>query len=407
MIFYSAKSLDNVDYFIKAIKSPRATEITILRKKLPEYCVKMIDSIQIDSSIAVIFYKYPCTLADIISEKKIVPIQLLKKWSRQIAHTLIELHNIDIIHADIKPENILMTEPIENYENADCVICDFGISYITSLSYSIKGSGTEGYVSGEIKQGKTEPSASTDVHSLGRLMIKMLGSDPSIFDSDPLKYKNTYFSVQDLLRQMLQNYPISDQDKKNLIKLIDMCIKKLDTDRISLQNFLEHKLFSDCGNIIFKYQTNYYEDKINNRIQIQFDFNRKCKEYHNLFVCLKILAGKIFGGSLKKNFILQVIVEYLVKESLKIELNELKQKLSSICNSNDELLYSIEEKIAQYSAENGSEEFINLKLNEENLAIFKTFIENIQGYEELNEIERFSLKCLKNVEEILINHYNR
>ena len=390
-ILYSVKNSQNIEYFIKVLKYPRQKEIDILQMKLPEKCVKLIDIIEIGSSKGLRFRKYPCSLSEFISKHSPVPIKLFKKWSIQIAYTLLELHKINIIHADIKPENILLTEPIENFENPDIVICDFGISCISSLDYSLNGHGTQGYMPNEIKEGQEIPSIPTDVHCLGRVMIKMLGIDPSIFDQNHLYFDGRIISVQDLLSKKLSDLSLDYEDKKNLIELIESCIKKSKADRIGLSSFLEHKFFiSD-----------------DYRIQIEEEFNKICEDYHKLFVCLKILAGQIFHGSLKKNFILQVIVEDLVKKSITIKLNELKQRLPLICSSNDKLLCSIDEKILQFSSESGSEEFINLELNKENLSIFSAFIEKIQGYDDLDEKEMFSLKSLKMVENILINQYNK
>jgi serine/threonine-protein kinase len=96
----------------------------------------------------------------------------------QIAQALSVAHRHDIIHRDIKPQNI-MVQPDGNIK-----VMDFGIARAKNSHLTADNSvlGTAHYVSPEQTQGK-DLGATTDIYSLGIVMYEMLtGQVP--FDAD-------------------------------------------------------------------------------------------------------------------------------------------------------------------------------------------------------------------------------
>ena len=96
--------------------------------------------------------------------------------------TLAECHNRNIIHGDIKPENILLD--INQYP----IFIDFGQSVdLSKLNNSLGYMGTEGYAPPELDKGIT--GYFTDIYSLGiTLYISLLGKTPHILDDGSIDW---------------------------------------------------------------------------------------------------------------------------------------------------------------------------------------------------------------------------
>lgn len=95
------------------------------------------------------------------------------KFTRQIANALAYIHNMNVLHLDVKPANILLRK------NGDAVLIDFGIS----KRYDEDGGQTsttptgisKGYAPLEqYNQGMQVFTPCTDIYSLGATMYKMI-----------------------------------------------------------------------------------------------------------------------------------------------------------------------------------------------------------------------------------------
>lgn len=119
----------------------------------------------------------PCRLVDV------------KIWFTQIAGALEHAHSRDVVHRDVKPANIIISQ---NGQSAYLV--DFGIALskneaekITESGYVI---GTPGYMSPE-QQGDEEVDYRSDIYSLGVTLYNVLaGRRPSIGEYEELAATN-------------------------------------------------------------------------------------------------------------------------------------------------------------------------------------------------------------------------
>lgn len=114
-----------------------------------------------------------------LSEKGALPIFEALEFSQQIASALCHAHSKKIIHRDIKPHNIIMTE------NHTLKVTDFGLARAVSSSTTVAGTGAIGsvhYASPEQSRGGFTDERS-DIYSLGVMMYEMFtGRLP--FDAD-------------------------------------------------------------------------------------------------------------------------------------------------------------------------------------------------------------------------------
>lgn len=119
------------------------------------------------------------TLKDLIDDEGYLSNHDLTDFSIQIAQALKSAHNNNIVHRDIKPQNIL----IDNYGLLK--VTDFGIARVSTnatITYTSSILGTVHYISPEQAKGKFVDEKS-DLYSLGVVMYEMAtGKVP--FDAD-------------------------------------------------------------------------------------------------------------------------------------------------------------------------------------------------------------------------------
>ncbi len=119
------------------------------------------------------------TLADFIERNKQISVEETVNCATQILKALIIAHSQNIIHLDIKPENILIDR------NGHCKLTDFGISKMLDYEkkpLAAKGVGSVYYISPEQAKGEA-CDVRSDIYSLGVVMYYMItGVLP--FDAD-------------------------------------------------------------------------------------------------------------------------------------------------------------------------------------------------------------------------------
>ena len=120
------------------------------------------------------------SLADLLARERTLDESLALDVLEQAAHGLSVIHRMDLVHRDIKPGNLLITQ------NGQVKITDFGIAKAAAavpLTRTGMVVGTAQYVSPEQAQGR-EVTAATDVYSLGVVGYEMLaGRRPFTGDS--------------------------------------------------------------------------------------------------------------------------------------------------------------------------------------------------------------------------------
>lgn len=108
---------------------------------------------------------HECVIEESFEEKDVVQLMV------QILEGLCFLHENNIVHLDLKPQNILLTEP---FPRGSIKICDLGFACLTNTGEDIRDIiGTPDYVAPEVLD--YEPlSIQTDMWSLGVLAYVML-----------------------------------------------------------------------------------------------------------------------------------------------------------------------------------------------------------------------------------------
>src|SRR5689334_2478555 len=87
--------------------------------------------------------------------------------ARELCDGLAAAHAADVIHRDIKPDNVLLST------DGRVVLADFGVASIGADAHTRELSGTPEYMAPEQARGEP-PTPATDVYSVGVLLFEML-----------------------------------------------------------------------------------------------------------------------------------------------------------------------------------------------------------------------------------------
>jgi hypothetical protein len=127
-----------------------------------------------DGTICLVMKRYEQSLhskLDMFPDRK-MPLKQVKRYGKQIAQALTELHSQNILFLDLKPSNILLDE----FDNI--VVCDFGISLIcrSGSQEEVGMHGTAHYMSPEAFDQETFGSISSksDVWSFACCLVEMV-----------------------------------------------------------------------------------------------------------------------------------------------------------------------------------------------------------------------------------------
>lgn len=117
-------------------------------------------------------------LLKVIEKQGILPEQKALNYIRQIANALTVIHSQNILHRDIKPDNIILRTNHKNQEQV--VLIDFGIAreFIPNQTKSYTQFYTPGYAPIEQYIRKHKPGEYTDVYALAATLYVLLTKSP-------------------------------------------------------------------------------------------------------------------------------------------------------------------------------------------------------------------------------------
>ncbi|WP_217876866.1 serine/threonine-protein kinase [Pseudoalteromonas shioyasakiensis] len=263
-LLHSAKSLKNGDLvLIKSLKDASRDKDTI-NKLLLEHSfsdkldhpniLKPINFINEDDCTAIIYEYFPAKLLSQLLQKAPVSVNDFLPLAAKLAETVNYLHSKKIIHKDITPHHILISEDLSSFKL-------FGLHIATSLSKSSQNltspavlEGTLAYLSPE-QTGRINRKIDcrSDLYSLGASFYEMLTSKPPFSEQDQLALVHCHIAkkvvpvnkiktnipkvIADVISQLLQkNAEDRYQSAWGLAKDLQLISARFESDP-SLTNF--------------------------------------------------------------------------------------------------------------------------------------------------------------------------
>lgn len=116
------------------------------------------------------------SLRDRLNRERQLPIDDAIRLTREVALALDYAHRRQVLHRDVKPENILLTD-------GQALLADFGIARaLGGADENLTGTGvaigTPGYMSPEQATGERGLDARSDVYAVGSVLYEMLAGEP-------------------------------------------------------------------------------------------------------------------------------------------------------------------------------------------------------------------------------------
>ena len=130
------------------------------------------------------------TLAELMATEPLLEVARAKKIAAQLAAALAAAHAAGVIHRDLKPDNIMLTN---RRGDADFVkVLDFGLAKLFASESMVQTAagvllGTPQYMSPEACEGRRAVDHRTDIYAVGVLLYQMVTAQlPFDGDSIPL-----------------------------------------------------------------------------------------------------------------------------------------------------------------------------------------------------------------------------
>ena len=156
------------------------------------------------------------SLKEIIEKKGPLPPETVTDYAIQISSALLMAHKNNLIHRDIKPQNILVTP------EGKVKVTDFGIakSLTVDVTKTLNIIGTAHYISPEQAKGEVLDHR-TDIYSLGIVLYEMLTADV------PFRGGNSIdISLKHIYEKPLKPSELMENIPDKLEKIIMHCLEK-------------------------------------------------------------------------------------------------------------------------------------------------------------------------------------
>ena len=252
------------------------------------------------------------SLRDLLKKKKKLSESKTSKYLKQILQALDYLHSKELIHRDIKAENILLNR------NSEIKLSDFG-SATNSKNENFSVVGTVGFIAPEVLENKNGYGRYADIWSLGCTVFELLTGN------SPFKGTNIYKSTKIIL-DFDDEYLFLESEKIGVLAkdFIKCCIKKNPKLRHNSFELLNHPFLKHYDNVFYNHTTKEYKDESILRDKTSCDLNKfKIKTLNEVCSLYSINSPYIKKDKMSKKNSEKIneIIDKKKNKNLKVENN--------------------------------------------------------------------------------------
>ena len=224
--------------FKKECLSNFETECKILKQSDHPNIVNLFEIFETDKSFYLIMENckggsLSIKIDERINHKKPFDENILSELIRQIASAVKYIHDNNICHRDLKPDNICFTN-IGSIENNTAKIIDFGLGKMMTKGGSFDTLvGSPLYVAPEVLN--KNYTKKCDIWSLGVIIFFLVGGYPPFFANDSNEINVKILKMQYEFKE--EGFKNASEEVKDLIR---HCLTK-EEDRFSIEQVLEHR----------------------------------------------------------------------------------------------------------------------------------------------------------------------
>lgn len=257
VVFKGVRRFDNLPIAIKIIRKDKITlwtntangripleiELMYQVRGCPG-CIKILDYIERQDHF-LIFMERPqktVDLWDYIDKNGPLNENLAKLFFTQIVNTVLDMKKHEVLHRDIKDENILV-----DLNTLELKLIDFGAGTFYTNEDLVDFQGTRVYSPPEWILNQNYKGDKATVWSLGVLLYNMIYGDIPFTDDNDIINSNIDFNRYDKNNNMNctnVNNKTTNSNMTDINDLIRKCLKRNQHERIVLEDILKHRWLS-------------------------------------------------------------------------------------------------------------------------------------------------------------------
>lgn len=147
------------------------------------------------------------TLADFMKKENQRDPETIRKITLQLLEALKYMHQRQIYHRDLKPDNVMLT-----YKGNNVKIIDFGLAAADSQIDNLAKAGTPRYAAPELMSKASMVDGRSDIYSLGLMLIEMFTGNPDRHSLMDIPHEQ-YRAIADKCTMALPDYRYQSCDE--------------------------------------------------------------------------------------------------------------------------------------------------------------------------------------------------
>ncbi|PAN50419.1 hypothetical protein PAHAL_9G518600 [Panicum hallii] len=221
----------------RKLRESLLSEVDILRRIRHPNVIALHDSVKDHGRIYLILeYCRGGDLHAYLQRHKRVSETVAKHFIRQLASGLQMLRDNNVVHRDLKPQNILL---VENNENSLLKIADFGFAkFLQPFALAETLCGSPLYMAPEVMQAQ-KYDAKADLWSVGVILYQLVTGIP------PFNGDNQIQLLKNILRSREIQFPSDCELSHGCIDLCRKLLRLNSVERLTVEEFVHHPFLSE------------------------------------------------------------------------------------------------------------------------------------------------------------------